>query len=168
MTTATDERLQRYAEVIVRVGANVQPGQDVYVSADVAHLEMARAVAEQAYVAGAERVIVDYNDAHVRLAALHHAPLEGLSKVLDWELAKTRGLDDTGVAIITLTGNAEPHLFAHVDPRRLAAMPVELAMAKRDVGHGRLPRLDGRGSTRTRAGPSRSSASPTSSGSGRR
>jgi aminopeptidase len=127
------ERLRKYAEVVVSVGANVQPGQVVYVSADVAHLEMARAIAEHAYLAGAARVIVEYSDTHVRRAALEHAPLEGLTTSLDWEMAKTRSLDDPGVAYIGLTGNPEPHLFDHVDPRRLAAMPVELAQARRDA-----------------------------------
>ena len=52
------ELLDRYASLVVRVGVNVQPGQDVYVFADLAHAAVARAVAEQAYAAGAGRVVV--------------------------------------------------------------------------------------------------------------
>jgi aminopeptidase len=122
-----EDRLDRYADLIVRVGANVQPGQTVYLVAEVSHLEVARAVAEKAYQAGALRVIPMYRDDHVRLSALRHAPLEGLTKATDWELARVRALDDAGVALITLTGAADPRLFDGIDPQRLAAIPLELA-----------------------------------------
>jgi aminopeptidase len=124
------DRLSRYAAVVVGVGVNVQPRQDVYIFADVAQFEMARAVADQAYLAGASRVIVDYSDAHVRLSALRHGTVEGLSKALEWELVKARSFDDPGVALISLTGNPEPHLFDDVDPHRLAARSLELSQTR--------------------------------------
>ena len=121
------DRLERYAELIVRVGANVQAGQTVYIVAEIAHVEVARAVAEKAYEAGALRVVLLYRDDHVRLAALRHAPSEGLTAFSDWEMALARGLDDTSVALIALTGSADPHLFDGIDPKRLAAIPLPLA-----------------------------------------
>ncbi|HVS69348.1 MAG TPA: aminopeptidase [Mycobacteriales bacterium] len=131
-----DQRLSKYADVIVRIGANVQPGQTVFVRADIAMAEVARAVAEAAYVAGAKRVIVDYSDVHVKLAALKHAPLEGLTSVTDWELAKARSLDSAEAANIVLTGNPAPHLFDGIDPARVTAIPMELALASRTVVNG--------------------------------
>jgi leucyl aminopeptidase (aminopeptidase T) len=41
----TGDRLRRYAELVVRIGANVQPGQDVVLVCQVEHVEIARAVA---------------------------------------------------------------------------------------------------------------------------
>jgi len=55
-----DERLERYAELVVRVGANVQPGQKVFLLPKVEHQELARALARQAYKAGASYVHVRY------------------------------------------------------------------------------------------------------------
>jgi aminopeptidase len=121
------DRLERYADLIVRVGANVQPGQTVYLVAEVSHLDVARAVAEKAYQAGALRVIPMYRDDHIRLSALRYGPLEGLTTAADWEFVRARSLDDPGVALVTLTGAADPHLFDGIDPHRLAAIPVELA-----------------------------------------
>ena len=40
-----DERLRRYAELAVRIGANVQQGQDVVVTCLVEHAPIARAIA---------------------------------------------------------------------------------------------------------------------------
>jgi aminopeptidase len=123
----TADRASGYAELIVRVGANVQPGQTVYLMADIAHLEVARLIAEKAYEAGALRVIPFYRDDHVRLSALRHAPEEGLTSYTEWELQMARGLNDTQSVLIALTGNAEPHLFDGIDAHRLAAMPIPLA-----------------------------------------
>src|SRR5438445_824607 len=128
--------LENYAELIVRVGANVQPGQTVYVSADVAHLDVARAVAEKAYEADALRVIMEYRDDIVRLAALRRGPLEGLSDFKDWEMARARALDDTTSARIVLTGAPDPHLFDGVDAHRLAALPIPLAEELRKAAMG--------------------------------
>jgi aminopeptidase len=44
-----DERLRRYAELAVRVGANVQEGQDVAITCLVEHAAIARAVARESY-----------------------------------------------------------------------------------------------------------------------
>jgi aminopeptidase len=41
----------RYADVIVRVGVDVQPGQRVAVRGLVEHVDLVRAVAESAYAA---------------------------------------------------------------------------------------------------------------------
>src|SRR5436305_992468 len=65
-----DERLERYAELVVRVGANVQPGQEVFLLPKVEHHELARALAPQAYQAGASYVhVAAWRDHTARLKA---------------------------------------------------------------------------------------------------
>ena len=56
MAAAVDARLEKYAELAVRVGANVQPGQTVFVQGFVEHAELMRAIARAAYAAGARYV----------------------------------------------------------------------------------------------------------------
>ena len=129
----TASLVQPYAELVVRVGAAVVPGTVVYLRADVAHLELARAVAEQAYAAGARQVHVDYEDGHVRLAALRHAPDDALREAPRWQFQKIDDAEQERAAFIRLTGNPEPHLFEGIDPARVAAMPVELALHSRKV-----------------------------------
>jgi len=83
-----DERLRRYAELTVRVGANVQRDQDVVVTCLVDHAEIARAVTREAYRAGARHVIVLYSDLHIRRAAIELGPEEEIGwsppYLLDW------------------------------------------------------------------------------------
>jgi aminopeptidase len=126
-------RLTRYAELVVKIGANVQPGQYVLVTADIAHAPVVRAVVEQAYLAGARRVDVAYADGYVRRAMLLHAPAETLTVAPAWELARLRECEDEGAALIRLTGNPDPHLFDGIDPARVAAVPLDLATESRRV-----------------------------------
>ena len=111
-----EERLRRYAELAVRVGANVQPDQDVVVTGLVEHAEIARAVAREAYRAGARHVVVLYNDLHLRRAAIELGPEAELGwsppYLLDW----IRRWDEERPALIALTGNPTPDLLADLDP----------------------------------------------------
>ena len=125
------DRIDSYAALVVRVGANVQPGQEVLLMADVAHAPIARAVAEQAYVAGASRVRMEYSDPYVRRSALRHAPEESLTSHAPWEAARLEEWTARGIASIRLTGNPDPHLFDEVDPSRTVLVSQELASAFR-------------------------------------
>ena len=122
---AMESKLARYAELIVRVGANVQPGQIVFVNGLVEHAPLVRAVAESAYTAGARHVDVRYADQHVRKAFITNSADEDLSVTWPWELARYQALAD-GAAVILISGDPEPELLADVDLARLGrARPLE-------------------------------------------
>jgi aminopeptidase len=124
---ARAQLLNRYAELIVRIGANVQPGQDVLLSSLVEHASIARVVAEHAYLAGARRVLLRYDDLVVDRAAIEHAPAEALGIAYPFELDEFRWLRAHGWAWIRLTGNPDPHLFDGLDAARvIAAQSQEL------------------------------------------
>ncbi|HTR34234.1 MAG TPA: aminopeptidase [Gaiellaceae bacterium] len=118
-------RLAAYADLIVRVGANVQPGQTVYVNALVEHAPLVRALAESAYAAGARLVDAQYIDMHVRKSFIRHAPEDDLSATTPWQLARVTSMIDGG-AQISIAGEPEPELLADVDQQRLGrARPVD-------------------------------------------
>ena len=118
-------RLAAYADLIVRVGANVQPGQTVYVNALVEHAPLVRALAESAYAAGARLVDAQYIDMHVRKSFIRHAAEDDLSETTPWQLARIKAMIDGG-AQISIAGEPEPELLADVDQQRLGrARPVE-------------------------------------------
>jgi len=126
MTTAADpavdadERLRRYAELAVRVGANVQAGQEVVVVCQVEQAEIARAVAREAYRAGAARVTPRYGDQHFRLAAIELGPEEMLGKTPQYLLDATAAWRTERPAIIQLSGDPNPELFSDIDPKLVA------------------------------------------------
>jgi len=113
---AAEERLRRYAELAVRVGANVQPGQEVVVLCLVEHAETARAVVREAYRAGASRVEVRYGDQHVRRAAIELGPEEMLGRSPEHLIQQVRSWREMKPALIQLTGDPEPELLSGLDP----------------------------------------------------
>ena len=105
-------RIDRYAELIVQVGANVQPGQLVEVIARIEHVDVARAVARAAYRAGASYVDVGYSDQHVRRAMIKNVSEDLLSWTPPWLLERVKHFGNVNAAIVALTGDAEPELLA--------------------------------------------------------
>ncbi|HZT16090.1 MAG TPA: aminopeptidase [Gaiellaceae bacterium] len=125
---APDGLVDRYAELAVRVGANVQPGQLVEVIGRVEHAPVARAVTRAAYAAGARYVDVLYTDQHVRRSLIERAPDEILSWTPPWLLSRAREVGDEHAAIVALTGEAEPELLADLPGERVGrARMIELA-----------------------------------------
>jgi aminopeptidase len=122
------ERLERYAELAVHVGANVQPGQVVVVIGRIEHAPLGRAVARAAYRGGARFVDVAYGDSHVRRARIEHAPEETLSMTPPWLLTRERELARECGALIGITGDPEPELLGDLPGERVGkTRMVELA-----------------------------------------
>src|SRR5436189_6424130 len=111
------DRLQRYAELAVRVGANVEEGQNVFINAQLEHAPLARALTRAAYAAGARYVDVRYVDQHVRHAMIELGPDEALSHTPEW--MKVMMSSREGEANIWITGDPEPELMADLDGERL-------------------------------------------------
>jgi aminopeptidase len=128
-STAPQTREDRYAELAVRVGANVQPGQLVDVLARVEHAPVARAVTRAAYKAGASYVDVYYSDQHIRRALIEGAADELLSWTPPWLLNRSVQVGDERAAVIALTGDAEPNLLADLPGERVGKARM-LALAE--------------------------------------
>jgi aminopeptidase len=111
------ERLERYAELAVRVGANVQPGQEVFVHGLVEHAELVRALTRQSYRAAASYVNVLYDDQHVRRAMIELGPDEALTYSPEWLKATAEAT--AGNAQLGISGNPEPELLADLDGERV-------------------------------------------------
>ena len=113
------ELLQKYAELIVRTGANVQPGQVVQLTISVEQHDFAALLTEACYKAGAKKVNVDWrSDAQTRLNYLY-AGQETLSNVLPWEEEKMRQMTrDLPCRILVVS--EDPDAMSGVDPQKLS------------------------------------------------
>jgi aminopeptidase len=115
-----DDMLAAYARLAVQVGVNLQPGQRLAVNAFVEHAPLVRAVAEEAYAAGASHVDVYYSDQRVRRSHIEHAPDETLGWSPPWLVKRLDDLGADGGALLAISGNPEPELFADLDGARVA------------------------------------------------
>jgi aminopeptidase len=117
MAVAVDERLERYADLAVRVGANLQEGQLLFIGTIVEHAPLARALTRAAYRAGARYVDVRYRDDHVRKAMIELGPDEALTLSPEWVKMLFRA--QPGQAAIGTTGDPEPELMSDLDGERV-------------------------------------------------
>ena len=77
-------KLDRLAEVAVRTGVNIQPGQDLIITAPMAALELVRLIAVHAYKAGAGIVTPFFTDDAITLARFEHAADESFDRAPAW------------------------------------------------------------------------------------
>jgi len=113
------ERLQRYAELAVQVGANVAPGQLVAVGGLVEHAPLVREIARAAYASGARYVDVGYGDNHLRRALIELGPEEALTWTPPWTLERMKRLSDDHGAFVFVTGDPEPELLGGLPGERI-------------------------------------------------
>ena len=127
MTEPFEQLLDRYAQLVVRVGVDVQPGQEVAINCLPEQADAARALAEEAYRVGASRVEITYLDPHLQKSQVLHAPEEMLGKTSEHRLQAVRSWKEVKPALISLTGNPFPSLMEGLDPDRLArSQPMDL------------------------------------------
>lgn len=117
----SEQLLQKYAELMVRTGANVQPGQIVQLAVSVEQHEFAAMVIEACYKAGAKKVNVDWlSDVQSRLN-FQYAEQEVLARVLPWEEEKMKQMvEDLPVRIYIESD--DPDAMNGIDPGKITAV----------------------------------------------
>ncbi len=113
------ERLTRMAELTVRVGVDVQPGQLVVVLAQVENASLVREIARAAYRAGASFVGSRYTDQHLTRALIELGPEASLSASTPWDVTMLKTLTAERGAYIQVSGDPEPDLLADLDGNRV-------------------------------------------------
>jgi aminopeptidase len=138
---AQENLLQQYADLVVRVGANVQEGQDVAIFGYVEQAPFTRALAAAAYEAGARYVAALYWDQFVKRELIRHAADDVLEWSPPWELARLEHFDQVGGASITISGDPNPDIYADLDgvrvgkarPKEYGERALEVILEKKTV-----------------------------------
>jgi len=112
------QHLQDYARLITQVGANVQPGQIVLVSAATDSVYFARLVAEEAYNAGAREVVTRFYDEALQRMYYFRADEAVFYEVPRWIPEFYDEYAEKGAAIIHITAS-NPELLMGVSPDRI-------------------------------------------------
>jgi aminopeptidase len=115
-----EELLDRYADLIVGFGANVQPDQVVAVEAPPEAAPLVHRIVRRAYERGACFVDVVYHDPLVKRMRVELAADDTLSWVPPWLGRRILDLGDLDAARIRLSPVVPPGLMAGLDPGRAA------------------------------------------------
>jgi aminopeptidase len=113
-----DETLRRYAKLIVEVGANVQPGQVVWIVAEPRAAPLVRLVAAEAYARGAKFVDPWYFDPFVKRIRLERAAEDTIDFVPSWFGDRLLALGEGHGVRISITPQVPPGLLDGIDPAR--------------------------------------------------
>jgi aminopeptidase len=112
-------RLESYARLAVRTGANVQPGQTLLVDAELEHAPLVRAIAAEAYGAGAAYVDVNYRDPWLRRALVAGGPDDALEHTPPWMTDRIVRAAKEGAAAIGISSGSDQDVFDGMDLARV-------------------------------------------------
>lgn len=121
-------KLDRLAEVAVKIGLQLQPGQDLVMTAPVAALPLVRRIAEHAYKAGAGLVTPFLSDEEVTLARFRHANDASFDKASAWLYEGMAKAFAGNAARLAIAGD-NPMLLAEQDPGKVSRANKANSMA---------------------------------------
>ncbi|MFH5773128.1 aminopeptidase [Paracoccus sp. NGMCC 1.201697] len=111
--------LARLADVAVRVGLNLQPGQDLVLTAPVEALPLVREIAASAYRAGAGLVTPLFSDDDIARARFRHGQDASFERAPDWLYRGMAQAFEGGAARMAIAG-ADPMALAAEDPAKVS------------------------------------------------
>ncbi len=129
MTHSLERQKRIYADLLIRVGVNLQPGQSLIIRAEIAHRGFARQVIAAAYDAGAKYVHVDWIDTPSSKQRFLHSEPDFLDYLPGYEVERHQYLLENGWARLALVGPEYPDVFDDVEPaamRRSAVARAEM------------------------------------------
>lgn len=122
MTNAEfEKKLEAYAELAVKVGLNLHPGQKLLIRGPVTYgvpfsaAPLVRYITRSAYRAGARLVDVMWGDPELDLIRFREAPRDSFSEFSDWKADGPYNHVKEGNAAMTITG-MDPDQFKEIDP----------------------------------------------------
>ena len=141
MNVSLEQNMQRYADIIVQVGLNLQSGQKLAIRAPIETAPLVRLVAARAYQAGARFVDVTYDDDQVTLARFQFAPRDSFEEDRVWLGPMLEEHGRNGNATLTIKAE-DPDLLQNQDSElvsRLANTVLKNRKAIRElISHGAI------------------------------
>ena len=135
MTTfsASDERIDRLAELAVKVGLGLIPGDELIIGAPIESVPLVRRITEHAYKAGANLVTPIYADSHDALSRFQHAPDTSFDVAPGWLIDGMAAAYRAKKTLrLSITGE-DPELLQGQDPGKVSRLNRARSTAFREV-----------------------------------
>ncbi|MFX1375799.1 MAG: aminopeptidase [Promethearchaeota archaeon] len=140
MSEEFKQNLDKYADVILKVGLNLQQGQRLLVGVvnpinKGTPLELAsfiRLIVQKAYQMGAKFVEVMWDDPQLTLIRLQHAPRDSFKEVSIWRKEAALEFSEKGDAILAIAAQ-DPELFIGQDPELIMTQSQVLSTLYKPV-----------------------------------
>ncbi|QFT89133.1 Aminopeptidase 2 [Bacillus sp. THAF10] len=113
--------MEKYADLAVKVGVNIQEGQTLIVNADIATAPFVRLVTKKAYEAGAKLVQIEWTDEEVTRIRYDYAPDQSFGYFPAWKAEMLEKAYSEGAAMLAIT-SVNPDLLKGVDAEKIASL----------------------------------------------
>ena len=126
-----EEKLQEYARLLVRVGLNVQKGQDLIISCPVECAYFARLCAAEAYEIGCREVVMNWHDDAMSRMKYLQAAEDVFETVPVWRERFFNDYAKAGAAYLAISAT-DPENLKGVDPQRIVKSQQATGKALKD------------------------------------
>ncbi|PNQ87670.1 aminopeptidase [Paenibacillus polymyxa] len=126
--------LEQYAELVVRVGVNIQPGQALLVTAPLETVEFTRLIVSKAYEAGAKYVQVEFEDDSITRSRFEHGHEASFDYYPAWKADMMEKFAEEGGATLTIKV-PNPDLYQGIDPEHVSRATKAAATAREGYAH---------------------------------
>ncbi|MCM1533170.1 MAG: aminopeptidase [Corallococcus sp.] len=126
----TNKQMEKYAELAVRVGANMQKGQEVVIHCDVQCAQFAHLIAEKAYEFGAKTVHMEWRDEKLKRINMLNADKEALCDIPSYQTELWNYFIERKCCLISISAD-DPNMYKGCDPDKLSAYEVAFQTARR-------------------------------------
>lgn len=115
--------LRKYAKLAVKTGANIQPGQLLVIIASVKDHEFVKLCVEEAYLAQASEVMVNWSCEELTRLDFIYCSTETLTEIPDFVYDRKKYVQDKGCAYLIIASET-PGLLADIDPEKIMAAQI--------------------------------------------
>jgi aminopeptidase len=112
-------KLEKLAEVAIKIGLDLQKGQDLVITAPLAAAPLVRLITKHAYLAGGGLVTAFYNDEVTTLMRYRHAADDNFDRAAGWLYEGMARAYTDGAARLAISGD-NPMLLSSEDPEKVA------------------------------------------------
>ena len=95
-------QLAKFADVIIKIGLNIQPEQRLVIDARLESVPVVWALTRSAYASGARYVVVMWRDHELERIRIQHAPAEFMSEYSTWHFKGQADYLDNGDALLNV------------------------------------------------------------------
>ncbi|MGO2546789.1 aminopeptidase [Mammaliicoccus vitulinus] len=114
-----ETQLQKYAELLVKVGLNVQEKEPVYIQASIDASEFVHLIVEEAYKVGAIDVKVNYKDDRISQLKYQYEPDEFFEEVKQYDIDEKMDYLNRKAAFLSIVSSS-PDSLKDADPKKIS------------------------------------------------
>ncbi|MFD1172558.1 aminopeptidase [Oceanobacillus picturae] len=122
---------EKYAELALRKGVNLQKNQALMINAPLEGADFTKIVVRKAYEMGAKDVHINWVDDELTLLKYENAPDEVIASYPDWKVQLHDSFAEDGAAVLNIR-STNPDLLKDIDPTRVAKANKAAAQAMKN------------------------------------